>query len=510
MIWHRFKKLSGILRYICSGSLLILSLNVLFFSCHAIPLRIVQPDGMIKDDNGEVIPDSTPSETGEQQDFAAQSGEKSFTDSSPDARKRPLITTFSGGELVREKVNINGIEVTRITLRGGASIKHGNVILKAPSIRLDNGNLGHLDHGVTIIDRENHTTLKANRATYDRGQQKVDLEGFPLLTVNKPDQPAITVATSAIDHDLAIKKSVLKSDVRIYQKGLSLLADEGVYEGKNEMFTLTTNPVALGQDLLLSGESIVYHVKTGEIILNKDIALYQYGGETPVETWGWEEENVLIGVEEFARSANILDAEAEKKKDSGPRVSILTARQMSYFPRKAGREEQIVLNGDVLITNPEFRMKAPRLVTDGEKYRRILADRGGSIYDGKGGVEAVSDRIVYDRETGKMRLDQNAHIDFLDTKTGEQTGSMTGSVIEANLKEKTATARGGVEVDGKDYQATGEIAHLDSKADIVTVEGDPSLEKGGSKVRAGKILVYPKRKKVLLLNGIHGRARRGK
>ena len=60
-------------------------------------------------------------------------------DNRPDRRGRAVRTFFSGGELIREKALVDGIEIQRVRIRGLATIDHGGVRIVAPEIVMDGG-----------------------------------------------------------------------------------------------------------------------------------------------------------------------------------------------------------------------------------------------------------------------------------------------------------------------------------------------------------------------------------
>lgn len=493
------------------ASFALFTISILFISsCRVLPERKTA-SGSVEDQDTDLeqAPDGHVSEeqeaVTEQEETPPRPGSEVIVDDRPDAKDRPLITSFYGNELIREKVKEDGVEKIRLTLRGRATIKHGQITLIASRIALVGGNKGRLSGGVTVIDKENGVTLKSSTATYDRDQQKVILPGSPMILVRKKGEKQVTVTTTRIRHDLAERVSILESDVRIFQEDLVMLGDHGVHNSRESRFILEKNPVAIGPGTYLAGERVEYNTSRKEIRMEGQIAMYSSKGE-PEQRKEPPGKEMPIPVTEFARRGGKLEDRNED--DSSDRslqgAYILSANAIFYYPGSGGREPRLRVVGNVLMTRSDFRLEAPVLESEGKGFDMIVANEGANMEDKTQGINARSDIMRYNRKNERLRLEKNARIDFFDKETGKQNGFLTGAVIDADLKTEKTVARGDVQISRDDYKAVGEVASYDSASDIVVVEGNPGLLKGDSIVRSEKILIYPEKDRVLLMNGIRG------
>ena len=107
----------------------------------------------------------------------------SIVNNAPDRRGRPVTTTFSGFELIRENVLRDGRQVTRVTIRGNARIRHGGVDIRASRMAIEDGRFGTLIGAVQVHDLESGTRIYGANATYNRDEQIVHMEGDPYMVV---------------------------------------------------------------------------------------------------------------------------------------------------------------------------------------------------------------------------------------------------------------------------------------------------------------------------------------
>ncbi len=458
-------------------------------------------------------PPSVEEETPAQEEAAEQAsqeegipeGMQGVEDDRPDRKGRSVRTFFYGRELIRERVVVNGAEVTRITLKGSATIRHQNMILQAPRIVLEGGEVGRLSGGVRIVDRENDLVIQSYRAHYSRSQQKVTLEGMPRLTVRRKNEKPSVATSDRMERDLAEKISYLKGDVRIFHEGLVLLADEGRHEDKKQRFILEHDPVAISPGNYLSGKRMVYDTTSREVIFEEEVVFYSRSGVTPDFQGSDGSVPKLIPLEKFARRGGRFsrNEKEEEKKEGEKAPTILTSDRLVY--RNPRREEpEMEITGNVRMTRGEsFTLTAPHLISTGKNFQVIRADQGVDMVDREQKIHVVGGLMLYDRQEQKIRLEQEPRMDFLG-EGEEVTGSLSGAVIESDRRENLTMARGSVVLTGKDYRATGELATYHEAAGVVVLEGYPGLEKGNSVVHSEKIMIYPDKNRVLLMNRIRG------
>lgn len=440
-------------------------------------------------------------------------GVEVITDETPDKKKRPLKTFFYAQELIREKIKKDGKEIIRISLVGNAVIRHNRVTLRSPKIILEDGKKGMLRGGVTIYDQDSGTTIRAASADYSRDDQTASLSGSPMIIVKQTGEdgkklsaPAY-VTTTRIEQDLAENIAFMKSDVRIHHEDRTILADQGYFYGNDKLFKLKTDPVVIAPDMYMTGESMQYQTELRRFSLENRVTAYfrSTGGLLPGEDASTEE---VVSLEGFARSGGRVpdrNKKDDRQKEEKPVVSVLTADRLTYMSGSENVDAITELTGNVKLTRENFLMEAPYIRTAGDNMKYILADRGARLIDKDNNVIASAMLMRFDTNEQVLRLERDAHIDAFDKDTDEKIGDMKAAVIEAYFREKKTLARGGVRLQQKDYIATGEIIRYEQSSGIAVIEGNPGLTRGTSTVHSQRILVYPDKNRILLMDGITGK-----
>ena len=448
-------------------------------------------------------------------------------------KSRRIRTYFSGGELIRETVSLKGFPVVRITIRGGAVLRHNDVYISAPAIIIDGGVLGRCIGGVTIRDPKNGLLIKAKHCNYDRNQQLIELTGNPYMIVrkNKKDKPAIVMATKLV-RNMAEGVSRLEGDVRILHHTWNLFADSGAYEDKQDRIVLPNNPVMIGPDQYLSGKELIYEVGFRRIsLLNNVTYLFRNQSALSFEAEK-KEEGDSISLEEFARRGGrfktnnedrFADPELKAEKDETPEIdpvkklieaksavpgayagtNVLMADKLVYtFPREI--EPVTELTGNVVLLQKDLTMKTEYMWAQGKDFHTVRADRGVDLVEKKQNVHVVAGVMVYDKKTNRIRLEKDPSMEFFKKDSDEVRATLSGNVIERNLSDNSTVARGEVKIERDNYEATGEIATYDESAGVIILEGEPTMREGNSVIQCEQVMIFPADNRVLLKNRITG------
>jgi len=404
-------------------------------------------------------------------------------------------TRFSGVELVREKVKVNGATVVRMTFRGGATIWHEGVTITAPEIVIMDGVKAVTKGGITIEDRKNGIRIRAAKGDYDKYQETVVLSGNPYMTVQKKGQKPTRITTTKMVRYLGQRKSVFDGDVRLFHEEWTILGDRGEMLDETSQIKILEVPYIFGDNRFLSGKNLKYMVKDRMIVLNDEVMFLS--GENELD------ENrpfKPIPLETFARNGGRLSTEADQKGASATQVS---AENLLYnFSTDSYPVAE--MNGNVLVTGTEIYAKTPFLRTKGEDFDTVYTDQGIEMIDKKENIHFTAGEMFYERKKRKMRLDLYPKMEFFNKESSMLDGTLEAAVIETDFNTENTVARGNVRIDRKDFSATGEIATYHKAKKVIVLEGDPSVTRGSGTIQSEKIFIYPETNRILFSRGLRG------
>lgn len=493
----------GKFRVPLSPATLVLAIGLAVGACRTTePLREAPGDEgpVAMTEEGELT-DVPPADAGPPAD-----GQNVIVDEAPDRQGRPVRTYFYGAELIREKVEVDGIPVTRVSIVGGATIQHQGVYIVAPRIELVAGQKGRCVGGVTVRDPKNGVTIRAASAEYDRGQQRVELSGRPYLIQNRKGSKPTLVTTTAMVRDLAKSESILEGDVRIIQGEITIIGDRGRLIDAENRLILEDNPMIIGRDQFLVGKNLIYYLNNREIHLDGDVL--QYGRqfeEVTVEAPPVKDSDRVIPLENFARNgARIFDPAGTRRTEKRAVLSLMSSQRIIYRFDAGGQGPQSEVQGDVLLTRGPLLIRTPSLLADGDDFSRIHTEKGVFMHDKEQHIKVRAGTMEFQRKEEHLRLESDPQIEFLKKDTGETTATLYGAVIERDFKEGRTQARGDVRIVRETYTASGELATYHEREDVVILEGDPRLKDQGGEISCEKVLLYPKKNRVLLMNRITG------
>ncbi|HBS06376.1 MAG TPA: hypothetical protein DEA96_15515, partial [Leptospiraceae bacterium] len=412
-------------------------------------------------------PEPSPESIDPEKDSRLQIEDKTKTD-----RGREIVTRFYGAELIRQRIYINGKPEWRIQLRGNATIRHGNVLIRAPSITIDAGKYGKMTGGVQIYDSDNGIFIRAAQGVYNRDKETVQLLGWPYMRIKKPGQETTHITCVKMERDLAEKIAYLKEDVRIHHSDYNILADKASYTDAKEMIEIPDNPRILGKGEYLTGDRILYYTGEEKAILEGKTLYATYEPET-ITVPNLENYARLNGplrekaIEEARKEAEkrgetLPDPDAEQKKPTGPVLQVLSADRIEHlFADKKNPVTKIT--GNVIFTDPTRELRSPALVGTGPSMAVLSTDQGVEFIDKEENIRVKSREMEYKRQEQFLTLTGDPLVEFLDEETGEVTGTLTGAFIERDFQAEVTLARGNVELNRGEDRARGEIARYEEK-----------------------------------------------
>lgn len=418
------------------------------------------------------------------------------TESVPEAEEKPgrlVRVQIYGDELIREEVDVGGVPVKRTTLRGNAVVLHNTVRIRAPLIVLEAGLKGVCTGGVRIEDDQNGLVVYAARADYDRAAQTVVLSGSPgMVSSGRNRKPAHLTSTQMV-RDMASSVSTLEGDVRIYSDGWTILAKGARFEDKEKRIDMEDWPVVFGRGQYLTGSVLHYFTEAKKLSFEGGTLNLRSGDE---ET---QTEKKPPTLEQHVRRG---DSESEGGLEgNGPSALSSDSIVHDFSDRDKPRT---TVKGNVLFTRDQLRITAPSLESIGRSGEYLVASEGVESVDRRQNLRIVAGRMVYERTSRNLRLEKEPRIDFLDKDSAETTGSLSGALIERNFETKETIAQGGVRLVQSGVTAVGQRAVYREDTGALLMEGEPGIEQAQGKIRCEKIVYYPEKRRLILLNRIRG------
>lgn len=458
--------------------------------------RMEEPEG----------PKESTTGTGEKK---GDSSNEVIVDRRPDSRGRPVRTFFSGSELIREKVIINGAPTVRISIRGGAVLRHNDVTISAPAIVLDGGVYGRCLGGVIIRDRKNGLLIRAKKADYNRSEQKLWLKGNPYMIIKKKKGEKPTVITAReLSRDIGEGRSLMKGDVRIIKGGWTLLADDAVYRDREDDILVERDPIVLGNESYITGEKIRYAVDDQKMIMSNNVVFLSRSGPSGLNMITPGRPETLPDLEEFARRGGRYrgsqtgkeTAQTDKKERV---VSTITAQNLVY-DFKSGREVRAEMTGEVSLVQDSMKLKSESLTAVGKEFHTIIAEKDVDLLERKQNLHITAGIMYYERKAGRIRLERSPRMEFLKKDSSEVQAVLTGATIEKDIQKKETVARGDVRLQREKMEVTGELATFHESAGMIVLEGDPGVIENNSMIRCERVFIFPEEDRILLSNRITG------
>lgn len=409
-----------------------------------------------------------------------------------DSSGRLVRVQIYGDELIREEVEVNGIPVKRTTLRGNAVVLHNGVRIQAPLIVIEGGVRGACTGGVVIADPTNGMSIYAERGDYDRQAQTVILSGFPrMVSEGKGRKPAVLTSGRMV-RKMADSVSVLEGDVRIATEGWTIVGENAVFADKDKKIDLPGDPMIFGNGQFITGNTLSYFTEERKLVLHGDIVNIR------------REDNSIVAdkkqptLEQYVRSGERDNRDLDI---SGP--GTLTADEITH-DFKDKENVKTIVRGNVLFTREGLRIAAPSLESIGSSATHLIAREGVDSTDHKQNLHITAGKMVYERASRMLKLEQDPKIEFLKKDSVEVTGSLSGALIERNFETKQTIARGNVRLVQSDVTAVGQKAVFQEDTGAVVIEGEPGIEQEKGIIRCEKIVYYPEKKRLLLMNRIRG------
>ncbi|MCE9600088.1 MAG: hypothetical protein K8S54_19160 [Spirochaetia bacterium] len=418
------------------------------------------------------------------------------TTSTRDGSGKLVRVQIYGDELIREEVDVGGIPVKRTTLRGNAIVLHNNVRISAPLIVLSAGKTGQCIGGVRIDDVANGLSIFAERGDYDREAQTIVLSGSPRMQSDGKGRKPVHLTAGKMVRNMGTRISTLDGDVRIATDGWTILGDHARFEDQGKRIDIPDQPIVFGAGQFLSGKTMSYYTEEKKIVYQDEIINIRQEEVSATPT------PVNDSLEAFIRRGDHASGFVDI---SGP--GVLTADQIVHD--FSNREEPITtVRGNVLFTREGLRIAAPMLESAGKSGARLIAREGVDSTDRKQNLHITAGRMLFEREVKLLHLEQDPKIEFLKKDSDVVTGSLSGAQIERNFDTKQTVARGGVKLVQSDVTAVGQKAVYQEDSGAIVLEGEPGIQQENGFLKCEKIVYYPEKRRLILMNRLRGQLAR--
>lgn len=102
-------------------------------------------------------------------------------------------------------------------------------------------------------------------------------------------------------------------------------------------------------------------------------------------------------------------------------------------------------------------------------------------------LDIRADRLELDRKAGAARF--SGAVEVAQGRLVLRCAALSARYAEGEVV--SLVAEGGVEVRGEDWVARAERAHYDREAGLLTLTGDPRIERGADVLRGERVLLWP-------------------
>ncbi len=453
---------------------------------------------------------------------------KKIIDRRPDRQGRPLVSRLSGKELIQDTIWRNGKKIVRTTLMGSAKLYHDRLEMQAHKIVMENRNYATFIGGVRIHDPLNGNFLYAGGAFYDRGRQLIRLTARPYLKNDSHENGKLIMSCDTISYFMNEQKLGLKGDLRGSHLGRYMFADEGVYFVNQKTLILKEDPLFFTQNgQYMTAKELLYHQKKGIVTLRKQVFLYKTEDAfSPFDSKKTRKapspkKAKQIGLEDYVRQGGKIEKDSfhtsrvkrmknhKKKKMQSQKTPplkyfIVSADSVEYWLSK-----KIIGKGDVLFTKKggggDYYLHTPYLHLFGKKLQDIDAGLGRGVFveDFGRGLRLKAKSIHFSNESQKLTIKNNAELHFLNSSQKTVAPStFFGDFIERDFQKKITHAEGNVRIIQKDYEAKANLASYHENAELITMEGSPSVRKKGYRLEAEKIFIYLEKRRIILQNRV--------
>jgi lipopolysaccharide export system protein LptA len=392
-----------------------------------------------------------------------------------------IPTSWGGGALIQEEKEYQGFPVTAYSLSDGAWILHRKIKLSANHIEIIGSDAvsGTLKGNVRVEDSENKITLTANKGIYDKLKETIILEGRPTLFYYNSDNKLTRLTSPKILRYMSEDKIVLEGGVILQDPDYTILSDSATYFEKAAELKMDNNPFIFGNNIFLNGKEAIY---------NNNSKITKLEGNT-------------ILVRRASNEKTDEDNNQENLKKEELKVTYFSGDKLEVFSKLSNREEKVELTGDSKVIQEDYQFSGNNLSAFGLNYKNLESKDDFIFFDKKSNIKIFGKLFEHTEEKGYTHITEDPKIEFMN-KSGEVTSTLTTVELERFVERKEIVARGDVQILSENGIIRGQFATYYEEEKKISVEGNPSIERDGSKISCGLIIIYPDTNRILLSDGL--------
>lgn len=415
-----------------------------------------------------------------------------------ESKKPKIPTSWGGNSLTQETKTFQGIPLTTFSLEGGAWIYHKKVKLSASSIEVigEDALMGFLKGGVRVEDKENNILFTAQKATYNKLEETVFLEGRPTLYYIGVNGKRTKITAPIIKRYMTENKVVLEGKVIMEDGEFTIVSTNGTYYEKENEFVLDNYPLIFGKQTFITGEKAIYNnvLKKTKVENQVLIALVTY------ETKFVNTKNEL---ESSKSSKNISEKEVEEKERL---ITLFNGDMLEYQLKTESFNSQIQLLGNVNIYHKTYQYSGNSIRAFGEGFKNLDTKEEFSFFDKTNNIKLFGNTFEHLDNENYSHITNKPKVEFLDSAQNPKA-VLTAHEIERFIDKKEIIARGNVQIESEDAIARGQYATFYEESKKIVLEGNPSLERQGSKISCGRIILFPESNQIILSDRIHSKGK---
>jgi lipopolysaccharide export system protein LptA len=395
-----------------------------------------------------------------------------------------IPTSWGGGALVQEDKIYQGFPITSFSLTEGAWIQHRNIRLTSSHIEIIGSDalVGLLRGSVKVEDKDNKVTLTSDKGIYDKLQETVILEGRPTLFYYNANSKLTKLTSNKIVRYIKENKISLEGSVIVQDPDYTILSNSAVYFEKDGLLELENQPFIFGSDTFLTAKSAGYNNQTKITYLKENTVLLRVSKEN-IEV----DENSSVDLENKSKEKKI--------------ITTFSGNLLESISKNKERDQMIKLHGDSKVLREDYVFRGNILSAFGENYKNLESNEEFTFLDIKGNLRILGSLFEHNELIGYTHITKNPSIEFINSE-GQITSTLTTVEIERFSEKNEIVARGNVLIDSENGKIRGQYATYYEKDKVIHVEGNPSIEREGSKIYCGMILIYPDSNRIIMSDGI--------
>jgi lipopolysaccharide export system protein LptA len=396
---------------------------------------------------------------------------------SKDSGVNKIPTSWGGGALIQEEKEFQGFPVTAYSLSEGAWILHRKIKLSANLIEIIGSDAvsGTLNGNVRVEDSENKITLTAQKGLYDKLKETIILDGRPTLFYYNSEKKLTKLTAPKILRYMSEDRISLIGGVILQDPDYTILCESATYFEKAAELKMDNNPFIFGNNIFLTGNIAVY---------NNNSKITKLEGNTIIVRRSSDEKS---------------NQETQKKEDQ--KISYFAGNKLEVFSKVSNREERIELTGDSKVIQEDYQFSGDNLSAFGINYKNLKSNDDFIFFDKKSNIKIFGKLFEHIEEKGYTHITEDPKIEFMN-KSGEVSSTLTTVELERFDDRKEIVARGNVQILSESGIIRGQFATYFEEEKKILVNGNPSIERDGSKISCGLIIIYPDTNRILLSDGL--------